>query len=222
MPRQRIYLPSPGPSAWQQFLAEPEKQWRVGYSARTIAHSWEHCDGLPPEVSAMFPGDPELLLAIPEHKVPLAGGGRDSQNDVFALIRFDGKTCAATIEGKVAEPFGPTVGEWYNAPSNGKMMRMKQLCDVLGLDGTPPPQIRYQLLHRTASALIEATRFKTDEAAMLIQSFSPTKDWFKDFAAFANLFGVEPTAGQPDVITLPTGMTLRIGWAIGNPAFLVL
>jgi hypothetical protein len=111
------------------------------------------------------------LLALPEHKVPLLGGNRDSQNDVFALIRYGGATCAATIEGKVNEPFGPTVGEWLTAPSDGKLVRMRHICDVLGLAETPPAHIRYQLLHRTASAVIEAKRFKTDEAAMIVHSF---------------------------------------------------
>src|SRR5690606_1009209 len=96
---------------------------------------------------------------IPEHKVPLAGGRGDSQNDVFALIRFDGQTSAVMIEGKVNEPFGPTVGEWFATPSEGKIGRMRHLCEVLGLSAEPPANIRYQLLHRTASALIEARRF---------------------------------------------------------------
>jgi len=53
--RNKIYIPSLGPSAWQQFLAEPDKQWRTGYSAKTLAHCWVHSDGLPPEIAALFP-----------------------------------------------------------------------------------------------------------------------------------------------------------------------
>ncbi|GLR45977.1 hypothetical protein GCM10007880_64950 [Mesorhizobium amorphae] len=102
----QIYVPSSGPDSWQAFLADPAKHWRMGYSARTLAHSWEKAKGLPPEIAAMFDKPAELLAAFPEHKVRLAGGGRDSQSDVFALIRFGEQTCAATIEGKVKEPFG--------------------------------------------------------------------------------------------------------------------
>ena len=58
---------------------------------------------------------------------------------------------------------------------------MNYLCALLGLGELPHPQIRYQLLHRTASAIIEARRFKTDEAAMIVHSFSPSKMWFDDF-----------------------------------------
>ncbi|MCV9962685.1 hypothetical protein OIU34_12315 [Pararhizobium sp. BT-229] len=222
MKRTRIYVPSVGPAAWQQFLAEPEKQWRTGYSAKTLAHCWEHADGLPLEIAAMFPAATELLFAIPEHKVPLLGGNRDSQNDVFALIRHGDQTCAATIEGKVNEPFGPTIGEWLSAPSDGKLARMRHICELLGFDQTPPPNIRYQLLHRTASALIEAKRFKTDEAAMLVHSFSTTKMWFDDFAAFASLFGSKAVPDVSAQIALDNGAKLRLGWATGNPAFLVI
>ena len=80
----RIYIPSPGPEAWKQFLAEPGKQWKTGYSARTLAQAWEAAEGLPPEITELFVGaaefqgeKPGLLLAIPEHKVPLPGGQRE-------------------------------------------------------------------------------------------------------------------------------------------------
>ena len=47
----RCYVPSGGPLAWRDFLADPHKQWRTGYSAKALAHSWEAQDGLPPEVT---------------------------------------------------------------------------------------------------------------------------------------------------------------------------
>lgn len=218
--RSRIYVPTLGPAAWQQFLAEPEKQWRTGYSAKTLAHSWEASAGLPREVSALFPEKSELLLALPEHKVPLLGGIRDSQNDVFALIRCGDATSAAMIEGKVNEPFGPSVEEWMREASSGKVKRMSYLCEVLGLGELPEGRIRYQLLHRTASAIIEARRFKTDESAMIVHSFSQQKMWFEDFAAFVALFGREVEPDRSIVINLPDGMALRLGWATGDAEFL--
>ncbi|WP_348526636.1 hypothetical protein [Mesorhizobium sp.] len=218
--RTRVYIPSQGPASWQGFLAEPVRQWRTGCSAKTLAHCWESADGLPHEIAQMLDDPAELLLALPEHKVPLDGGNRDSQNDVFALIRFGEQTCAATIEGKVSEPFGPTVGEWYAEPSRGKRDRMRQLCGLLGFDGMPPAHVRYQLMHRTASALIEAQRFKTDEAAMIVHSFSPGRMWFDDFATFASLFGAEVRPDLPRTFVLKSGQRLRLGWATGNEDFL--
>ena len=129
----RIFVPSSGPGDWQAFLAEPEKQWRTGYSARSMAHSWEAVEGFPPEIVALFADSGmkafqqvELLLAFPEYKVPLPGGSRASQNDVFALGRDgDGELIAVAVEGKVNEPFGPTLAEWDATSSTGKQQRLE-------------------------------------------------------------------------------------------------
>lgn len=120
------------------------------------------------------------------------------------------------IEGKVDEPFGPIVGDWFAMPSDGKRDRMRYLCDIPGLDEVPPSFVRYQLMHRTASALIEARRFKTDEAAMLVHSFSPLAKWFEDCAVFARLLGAEIEADIPSVVTMKSGQRLRLGRATGN------
>jgi hypothetical protein len=47
-------VPARSPEDWKRFLAEPEKHWKTGYSARTLAYSWHDDDGLPPEVNALF------------------------------------------------------------------------------------------------------------------------------------------------------------------------
>jgi hypothetical protein len=88
----RILAFTAGPQDWQSLLADPEKHWKSGFSARTLAHSWEAVDGFPEEVHASFAqcADPLLanltpILAIPEFKVHLPGGTRASQNDVFCF-----------------------------------------------------------------------------------------------------------------------------------------
>jgi hypothetical protein len=48
--------------------------------------------------------------------------------------------------------------------------------------------VRYQLLHRTASAVIEAERFGARHAVMLVHSFTEENLWFDDFAEFASVF----------------------------------
>lgn len=216
----KIYIPSPGPLAWKGFLANPEKHWRTGYSARTLAHCWENAGGLPPEIAALFDSDAELLIALPEHKVPLRGGGRASQNDLFALVRATGRMSAVTIEGKVEETFGPSVGSWLENASAGKKERLVYLCNLLGLDTQPHSAIRYQLMHRTASAIIEAHRFGAGEAAMIVHSFSAQRSGFADFSAFADLLGVKVSLDTPAVMRLRSGLALRLGWACGDPKFL--
>lgn len=217
-----IYLPSGGPQSWQRLLAEPERHWKPGYSAHCLAHAWEAADGLPPEIARLFSaaeGSAELLLALPEHQVPLPGGLTKSQSDVFALLRTGDKTCAATIEGKVDEPFGPTIGEWMKQASEGKETRLKFITDKLGLTYPPAPDLRYQLFHRTASAVIEADRFKTDTAAMIVHSFSPTKMWFEDFARFLALFGHRAVPDRLFEIPSQAKKPLFLGWASGDQKF---
>lgn len=97
---------------------------------------------------------------------------------------------------------------------------MRHICDVLGLAETPPAHIHYQLLHRTASAVIEAKRFKTDDAAMIVHSFSPTRMWFDDFTAFTRLFGLDIAPDRGVAFSLSNGARLRLGWATGDAAFL--
>jgi hypothetical protein len=215
-----IYRPTRGPESWQDLLADPHKQWVIGYSARTLAHCWEDAKGLPPEIAGLFGGRATLLFAVPEHKVDLPGGNRPSQSDLFALVRWEERTIACTIEGKVDEAFGPTIREWFAEPSEGKTERLAYLCNLLGLVQPLPPGLRYQLLHRSASAVIEADRFKTDEAAMIVHSFSKTAQWFGDFANFGQLFGLAASPNKLLSFSLPSGKRMHIAWVTGNPIYL--
>jgi Domain of unknown function (DUF6946) len=127
----RILSFTTGPSDWRTFLADPVKQWRTGYSACTLAHCWEAADGFPPEVSKVLTqttepllANLEPLLAVPEFKVPLPGGSRASQNDVFVLARSSAGPVCIMVEGKVNESFGPTLDEWRSDASPGKDSRL--------------------------------------------------------------------------------------------------
>lgn len=216
----KIYLPSQGAEEWRRLLADPANHWREGYSAMCLAKCWENAGGLPPEIARLLTSIgpvPELLVGLPEHKVPLPGSRRgDSQNDLFALVRAGDQTVAVTIEGKVDEPFDQPLGMWLANASDGKRKRLTFICDLLGLTLPLPEHIRYQLLHRTASAVIEARRFKTDAAAMIVHSFSPTRRWFEEYAAFAGLFGA--IAGPDQLVCVHTGgmPRLYVGWASGE------
>jgi len=135
----RILIPASSPEDWKQFLAEPEKQWKSGYSARSLAYCWHDSDGMPPEILSALGQVPALkdlktIFAIPEHKVPLPGGSAASQNDVWVLGESSVGLVSLAVEGKVSEPFGPTVGEWFKGKTPGKEKRLRFLCAKLGLD----------------------------------------------------------------------------------------
>jgi hypothetical protein len=205
---------------WQALLADPVKHWKPGYSAMSTAQSWEHADDLPPEITALL-GGARLIFATMEHKVPMPGPGADSQCDVFALVHRDGTDIAVAVEAKVNEPFGQTIGEWFDPASPSRTARLSGLCDLLDAPFPPPPDLRYQLFHRTAAAVIEARRLSRPAAAMLVQSFSPDDRWFDDFAKFCTYLGcATPTIGTTTQKTLPDGRPLILGWAKSDPRFL--
>jgi hypothetical protein len=232
----RVLIPAKRADAWQMFLAEPEKQWRTGYSAKALAHCWMSTDDFPPSVrNALEHSSFELfhglnmLLGIPEHRVPLPGGGRASQTDLFVLAKAaNGDLVSMAVEGKVEEPFDRLVSEWLAAPrpngsagpSPGRETRLAYLCNLLGLQEEAAKSLRYQLLHRTAAALIEAERFNAPVALMLVHSFSPTRSWFDDYSAFATGLGVVAEPNEIARVGVRQGIELYLGWVQGEAAFL--
>jgi hypothetical protein len=207
-----IYLPSNGPESWRALLGDPVKHWRDGYSAKSAAESWEFAAGLPTEIASILEAaglnDLELLLAFPEWKTPLPARGGDSQTDIMAMVKTDQGVFMIGVEAKVDESFDKTVDNWLVNASDGKHQRLNYLKSRLGLEDEIG-HLRYQLLHRTVAAMIEAERFGCAGAAMIVQSFSPTNSWKEDFEAFVDAIGLKP--GQ--IGRLPSGDPLLLAWA---------
>jgi len=212
---------------WKQLLADPDKQWKTGYSAKTLAYCWQEARDFPPEVRKVFHNsgidvfkDIEMLIAFPEYKVPLQGGRRASQNDIFILAQGVRQLVSIMVEGKVSEPFGDRVSKWRAQSKGGREVRLRYLCGLLALDTTTVGHIRYQLLHRTASALIKAKKFNAPNALMLVHSFSRENKWFEDYQQFLTLFGV---TGKMDSLVFGrniNGIKLYFGWAKGDERYL--
>jgi len=224
----KIFVPTNKPEDWRLLLAEPRKHWRTGYSAKSLAYSWEEANGFPGTVKKVFKKsgialfkDVELLLAFPEYKVPLPGGARPSQSDIFVLAKGNDQLISITVEGKVSEPFGDTIAEWRKDSSEGKRKRLKFLLKELELeDNEEINAIRYQLLHRTASALIEAKKFGALNALMLVHSFSQSHEWFSDYSQLLALFGLN---AQTDFLVFAgniNAIDLYFGWVGGDKKYL--
>ena len=222
-----ILVPTTSAEDWKSLLAKPDLHWKLGYSAMTLARAWEasRTRGFPPEVDAMLRTSGRLdwnavrlLLAIPEYQVPLPGGERPSQTDLMVLARGAGGLVAIAVEGKVDESLGPTVGEKRAERSAGVDKRLRYLQDTLELLSFPD-ETRYQLLHRTVSALVVAHDFAAESAVMLVHSFSPTGKWFEDFSAFVKLFGQEAEVGRLVSVGKRGGVPLYVGWCVGDQQF---
>lgn len=83
-----ILVPTQSLDDWKKLLADPEKHWKAGYSAHALASTWDQRGGFPTEISDLMDQTPvtrgaTMLLAIPELKIPLAGGARASQTDLW-------------------------------------------------------------------------------------------------------------------------------------------
>lgn len=212
-----ILVPTVGVDDWRRLLADPDLHWKPECSAHSLAHCWQSVNGFPASVqrlfdsTGLFPGI-EALLVLPEHQVPLPGGNRPSQTDAWVLARWSSGLLSIAVEGKTAESFGPTLAEWTRDASPGKQERLSFLLQTLGLSERPSDDIRYQLLHRTASALIEAKRFHAGNAVVLVHSFSTRDEGFADYSRFVGLFGASAEVGGL-VSASPRGaIGLYFGW----------
>jgi len=222
-----FYTPADQPADWQALLAKPDLHWKTGYSARSLACSWTEARGFPSEVRAVFDGsgisalqDIEFLAGFPEHKVALPGGQRASQNDIFVLAKGSDGLVTIMVEGKVNEPFDLPVDKRFANPTPGEAERLAWLLNLLGLEREAVGDIGYQLLHRTASAILEARRFSAGHAVMLVHSFSQELAHFDGYFAFAGLFGSEAAPNQVVSSGFCDDASLYLGWAVGNDCYL--
>jgi len=219
---KRVLVPTHSVTDWKRLLAQPDLHWKAGASAMAAASSWEAADGLPSEVSAALDSGPaelrglNLVIAVPEWEVSLPGGSTSSHTDVLAVATNSHGLTVITVEAKVDEPLGPTLGEKRADASAGQQERLRYLHDTLGLIKPLPDTIRYQLLHRSVSAVLTARRFHACAAVMLIQSFSPKSRWFGDFSAFAAALGTSAERGTVARVPSVTEPPLYVGWCSGD------
>lgn len=220
-----IFVPSVGTASWRERLADPVKHWSIGRSARAMATSWQNASGFPSEVTETLQSDARFadispLLIFPEWQVPLPGGQRPSQNDAWCLASCHSGLVSIAVEGNVDETLGPTVGEWLKNASAGKQERLASLQKELGMPNAPTPQTRYQLLHRTASAVSEAKRFHAMAAIMVVHSFSQEHAWFDDYRHFAKQFGAASSIGELVQLGVVSGIPVLTAWCTGHAKYL--
>jgi hypothetical protein len=222
---KRIFVPTRTGAEWQHLLAKPS-HWQKGASAMTAAAAWEAAaDKLPPEVASLLEStkSPELvgqrlLIALPEWQVALPGGSTASCTDIMALCRNELGLCVVGVEAKVLEDFGPPLVEKRTEASSGQGERLTYLHILLGVERFND-NIRYQLLHRTASALLTAREFHANTAVMLVHAFDTPAVQRADFLDFASVMGANEIA--PLVYCVPSFAkpSLYLAWCTGDPKF---
>jgi hypothetical protein len=94
----------------------------------------------------------------------------------------------------------------------------------LQLDENAINHIRYQLLHRSASAVIEARRFNAQKALMMVHYFGQLRESanesFQDYCRFLELFGKHGRANSLVLAKNIRGVNLYLGWVKGGKKYL--
>ena len=124
------------------------------------------------------------------------------------------------VEGKVSECFDLPVDERFIEPTPGQSTRLEYLLKLLELDRDAVGGIGYQLLHRTASSVLEARRFGARHAVMLVHSFSQELEHFDDYAAFVGVYGQTAQANRLIEARHFADITLYFGWVVGSAEYL--
>lgn len=216
----RIHVPLLRPEDVIPHLGKGELHWRDGYSAKAVCESWFDANDIPLSVRQVLDSadeyqGSELIDAWLERCTHLPWGrGNPTQTDLLAVLAVGKKLAVLAIEAKVRESFGPYVRDWLAEGGNNRAERLHGLCDLLNLSTEPASALRYQLLHRTAAAVLEARRYRAGHAAMVVQSFCPDCTGLSDFQIFAQAMGY----GHVDVDSISPpkrlgSVELRIGWS---------
>jgi hypothetical protein len=215
----RLHVPVTAPEDVVSHLGSQEKHWKEGKSAHALASLWFKHNDFPPRVRALLETHPtfksaELVDAFCERQVDIKSKGYPSQTDLLAVAGIGDCIAILGVEGKAGESFG--VGAWNNSP--GKEARLNSLCKMLGLEAKATQALRYQLLHRTASVLLEAKRYRAKDAALIVHAFGDDHDGFGDFSDFVQALGFEkPTTGKLSGPIDREGINLYAGW-VGDEA----
>lgn len=191
-------------------LAGADK-WVETRSAYEPAYAWHDAGGFPAVVRDAFERSGHELLrrlvldvAFVEKPVFLDTLIGPSMNDLMGYARNgSGDPVVVAVEGKADETFGLPVASWVRGdrlaprPEDlarpSRLRRLKFLCEQLGIEVGADSVLRYQLLHRTTSAVLEGELHGAVATIVVIHSFAPvdTCNW-DDFFAFLTALGCEP------------------------------
>lgn len=213
---------------WRCRLANPKTNWKKGKSAYELAYSWLDSEEDMPNSLQNLLNSSETFKnltidkAIVEKKVQFDNFGRPSHTDLMIYGNNAKGKIVIAVEGKESEPFDKDVSEWIKIKEDGsdKEERLRNLLVKLGLsrlDKEKIGKIKYQLLHRTISALIEGKIYGAHNVMMLVHSFLDIdeKDHFNDYLYFCSLFGIvrESITRNKILSSVTVGnINLSFGW----------
>ncbi len=223
--QKKIFIPTENAESWRNFLADKDKHWKAGFSAMSTAYSWENSEGIPIEIINVLSQNSdfkelELLISIPEYKVPLPGGSRPSQNDILAVFSTEKALSVMAVVGKAKENFDDLIKHWKAKTSDpGVEQRLGFILQKIGIKDKSIDNLRYQLFHRLASSVIMAEKFHAKNAIMIVQSFNnnDTENHFNDFADFLKLYDYSSIdKSKLYRLTNVNGIEIFAGWVYSD------
>jgi hypothetical protein len=221
---------------WKSITRNHENENRSAY---LVGQRWLGSSGdFPPAIKSLMMASMRSLrpaFSVAEHITVLDTLTAPSRTDLMIYCR-DGRSGKAVIalEGKVTETFDERIVYWIRDQresrsarsrqdllrleiNEGKQRRLKWLCNHLDVSLDDQSVIRYQLLHRTVDALLEAKHIGAHLAIMLVQAFAECPDNWNDYAEFAGQMGFTSIApnsiSEAKVLSAFPGISLHLGWA---------
>ena len=122
------------------------------------------------------------------------------------------------MEAKVLEDFGPLLATKRAECSPGQGDRLTYLHSLLRVERFDDT-IRYQLVHRTASALLTASEFHASVAVMLVHAFDTPAAQRGEFEAFRKALDADEIAPLVYRAKQFQGPALFLVWCDGDPSF---
>ncbi len=191
---------------WQGLAGD--KNWVRAHSAYELACAWQAAHGLPTSIRTALDDSGhedlkgiELELCLVEKPVFLDTHHAPSMTDVMAYgHNAKGDAVLVGVEGKANEVFGPRVSAWTRGDNKqhsagaplraSRVKRLKFLGKHLGRAIDPNSELRYQLLHRTVSVVLEAQLHGAALGVVVVHAFgADAPDNCDDFVAFLHWLG---------------------------------
>ncbi|MBX3723931.1 MAG: hypothetical protein KF713_18940 [Turneriella sp.] len=195
-----------------------KRHYREGHSAYEVAQKWQFVRSrLPEPISSLLQESQflelhnlEIRQLYAEFPVWLDTHSTPSKNDLMIFCEgLENRKITIALEAKCDESFANPVSVWLrsadkptprrqralfhvqNEPVPRKLRRLAFLNEILSTNIGIDSLVRYQLLHRLASAILIARQTLAKATVMMVQAFSDSPRNFEDFRYFCNLLGFE-------------------------------
>jgi hypothetical protein len=163
-------------------------QWRAGRSAMELARAWfiSPTPVCPQEIADLLTSQPRttgftLVEGIPEHVTSLPERGEGRNHDLLLLGHGKSDSIVISVEAKVDESFGETIGTYWNkgkrsatptrAPERIQALLSMAFGSLTRPDMVPWQGLRYQLLTAVTGTAIEASRRHAAIAIVVVHEF---------------------------------------------------